>query len=171
MPQVFRSSTSRAQRSWFQIPGNDHTSWPFWGSLIVVGLFFKWAEQSELGLELMTPPPPAAIRSARWVMPGSLHLSASAVIVTHLCTASTFFTLLSWLPTFFKDTFPDAKVTSGSSPFQRTLCFYLFIFLKRDISGNSAGSFSARCQTPSRRCALVFALEAVLANVHQMASQ
>uniref|UniRef100_A0A669DBG1 Solute carrier family 17 member 9b n=1 Tax=Oreochromis niloticus TaxID=8128 RepID=A0A669DBG1_ORENI len=32
-----------------------------------------------------------------------------AVIVTHLCTASTFFTLLSWLPTFFKDTFPDAK--------------------------------------------------------------
>ncbi|XP_016300451.1 solute carrier family 17 member 9-like [Sinocyclocheilus anshuiensis] len=33
----------------------------------------------------------------------------SAVIITHLCTASTFFTLLSWLPTFFKDTFPDAK--------------------------------------------------------------
>uniref|UniRef100_A0A3Q3M3S3 Voltage-gated purine nucleotide uniporter SLC17A9 n=1 Tax=Labrus bergylta TaxID=56723 RepID=A0A3Q3M3S3_9LABR len=32
-----------------------------------------------------------------------------AVIVTHLCTASTFFTLLSWLPTFFKDTFPEAK--------------------------------------------------------------
>uniref|UniRef100_A0A672PSX5 Voltage-gated purine nucleotide uniporter SLC17A9 n=1 Tax=Sinocyclocheilus grahami TaxID=75366 RepID=A0A672PSX5_SINGR len=32
-----------------------------------------------------------------------------AVIITHLCTASTFFTLLSWLPTFFKDTFPDAK--------------------------------------------------------------
>ncbi|TNN40692.1 Solute carrier family 17 member 9 [Liparis tanakae] len=32
-----------------------------------------------------------------------------AVIVTHLCAASTFFTLLSWLPTFFKETFPDAK--------------------------------------------------------------
>ncbi|CDQ84027.1 unnamed protein product [Oncorhynchus mykiss] len=32
-----------------------------------------------------------------------------AVIITHLCTASTFFTLLSWLPTYFKDTFPDAK--------------------------------------------------------------
>uniref|UniRef100_A0A3Q3J0Y7 Major facilitator superfamily (MFS) profile domain-containing protein n=1 Tax=Monopterus albus TaxID=43700 RepID=A0A3Q3J0Y7_MONAL len=32
-----------------------------------------------------------------------------AVIVTHLCAASTFFTLLSWLPTFFKDTFTDAK--------------------------------------------------------------
>uniref|UniRef100_A0A3Q2XVK2 Voltage-gated purine nucleotide uniporter SLC17A9 n=1 Tax=Hippocampus comes TaxID=109280 RepID=A0A3Q2XVK2_HIPCM len=32
-----------------------------------------------------------------------------AVIITHLCTSSTFFTLLSWLPTFFKDTFPDAK--------------------------------------------------------------
>lgn len=39
-----------------------------------------------------------------------LHLFFSAVIITHLCTASTFFTLLSWLPTFFKDTFPDAKV-------------------------------------------------------------
>lgn len=32
-----------------------------------------------------------------------------AVIVTHLCAASTFFTMLSWLPTFFRDTFPDAK--------------------------------------------------------------
>ncbi|KAJ8257319.1 hypothetical protein GJAV_G00184320 [Gymnothorax javanicus] len=32
-----------------------------------------------------------------------------AVIFTHLCTASTFFTLLSWLPTFFRDTYPDAK--------------------------------------------------------------
>lgn len=35
----------------------------------------------------------------------------SAVIITHLCTASNFFTLLSWLPTFFKDTFPDSKVS------------------------------------------------------------
>ncbi|XP_006639658.2 voltage-gated purine nucleotide uniporter SLC17A9 [Lepisosteus oculatus] len=35
--------------------------------------------------------------------------SVWAVIITHLCTASTFFTLLSWLPTFFKDTFPDSK--------------------------------------------------------------
>ncbi|CAG11274.1 unnamed protein product, partial [Tetraodon nigroviridis] len=32
-----------------------------------------------------------------------------AVIITHLCSASTFFTLLSWLPTFFRDTFPDSK--------------------------------------------------------------
>lgn len=32
-----------------------------------------------------------------------------AVIITHLCTASTFFTLSSWLPTFFKDTFPNSK--------------------------------------------------------------
>lgn len=40
-----------------------------------------------------------------------LRSPTSAVIVTHLCTSSTFFTLLSWLPTFFKDTFPDAKVT------------------------------------------------------------
>lgn len=42
----------------------------------------------------------------------SFNSLTSAVIVTHLCTASTFFTLLSWLPTFFKDTFPDAKVTT-----------------------------------------------------------
>lgn len=32
-----------------------------------------------------------------------------AVILTHLCTSSTFFTLSSWLPTYFKDTFPEAK--------------------------------------------------------------
>ncbi|XP_068161762.1 solute carrier family 17 member 9b [Antennarius striatus] len=32
-----------------------------------------------------------------------------AVIITHLCASSSFFTLLSWLPTFFRDTFPDAK--------------------------------------------------------------
>ncbi|RXN11268.1 solute carrier family 17 member 9 [Labeo rohita] len=47
-----------------------------------------------------------------------------AVIITHLCTASTFFTLLSWLPTFFKDTFPDAKFFSMgvSSVFTLFLC-------------------------------------------------
>uniref|UniRef100_A0A2D4MD48 Voltage-gated purine nucleotide uniporter SLC17A9 n=1 Tax=Micrurus spixii TaxID=129469 RepID=A0A2D4MD48_9SAUR len=32
-----------------------------------------------------------------------------AVIVAQLCAASTFFTLLSWLPTFFSETFPDSK--------------------------------------------------------------
>lgn len=32
-----------------------------------------------------------------------------AVIFAHLCTSSTFYTLLSWLPTFFKDSFPEAK--------------------------------------------------------------
>ncbi|NXJ11396.1 S17A9 protein, partial [Odontophorus gujanensis] len=32
-----------------------------------------------------------------------------AVIIAQLCTASTFFTLLSWLPTFFKETFPESK--------------------------------------------------------------
>ncbi|XP_060794048.1 solute carrier family 17 member 9b isoform X2 [Neoarius graeffei] len=37
------------------------------------------------------------------------HPAVCAVIITHLCTASNFFTLLSWLPTFFKDTFPDSK--------------------------------------------------------------
>uniref|UniRef100_G1N340 Major facilitator superfamily (MFS) profile domain-containing protein n=1 Tax=Meleagris gallopavo TaxID=9103 RepID=G1N340_MELGA len=36
-----------------------------------------------------------------------------AVIVAQLCTASTFFTLLSWLPTFFKETFPESKVSTG----------------------------------------------------------
>jgi len=34
-----------------------------------------------------------------------------AVIIAQLCTASTFFTLLSWLPTFFKETFPESKVS------------------------------------------------------------
>uniref|UniRef100_A0A8D0CA48 Solute carrier family 17 member 9 n=1 Tax=Salvator merianae TaxID=96440 RepID=A0A8D0CA48_SALMN len=32
-----------------------------------------------------------------------------AVITAQLCVASTFFTLLSWLPTFFSETFPDSK--------------------------------------------------------------
>ncbi|XP_063003084.1 voltage-gated purine nucleotide uniporter SLC17A9 [Elgaria multicarinata webbii] len=32
-----------------------------------------------------------------------------AVIIAQLCAASTFFTLLSWLPTFFTETFPDSK--------------------------------------------------------------
>uniref|UniRef100_A0A8C3LZP8 Solute carrier family 17 member 9 n=1 Tax=Chrysolophus pictus TaxID=9089 RepID=A0A8C3LZP8_CHRPC len=32
-----------------------------------------------------------------------------AVIIAQLCTASTFFTLLSWLPTFFKESFPQSK--------------------------------------------------------------
>ncbi|XP_064420281.1 solute carrier family 17 member 9b [Latimeria chalumnae] len=35
--------------------------------------------------------------------------SVWAVVVSHFCMCSTFFTLLSWLPTFFKDTFPDSK--------------------------------------------------------------
>uniref|UniRef100_A0A493TRW1 Voltage-gated purine nucleotide uniporter SLC17A9 n=1 Tax=Anas platyrhynchos platyrhynchos TaxID=8840 RepID=A0A493TRW1_ANAPP len=32
-----------------------------------------------------------------------------AVIIAQLSTSSTFFTLLSWLPTFFKETFPESK--------------------------------------------------------------
>ncbi|KFW95538.1 Solute carrier family 17 member 9, partial [Phalacrocorax carbo] len=32
-----------------------------------------------------------------------------AVIIAQLSTASTFFTLLSWLPTFFKESFPESK--------------------------------------------------------------
>lgn len=34
-----------------------------------------------------------------------------AMIFAHLCHSSTHFTLLSWLPTFFKETHPHAKVT------------------------------------------------------------
>uniref|UniRef100_A0A8C6T3I4 Voltage-gated purine nucleotide uniporter SLC17A9 n=1 Tax=Neogobius melanostomus TaxID=47308 RepID=A0A8C6T3I4_9GOBI len=37
------------------------------------------------------------------------HPAVFAVILAHLCSSSTFFTLSSWLPTYFKDTFPDAK--------------------------------------------------------------
>ncbi|KAI4876605.1 hypothetical protein NFI96_018955, partial [Prochilodus magdalenae] len=32
-----------------------------------------------------------------------------AMIFAHLCYSSTYFTLMSWLPTFFKDTYPEAK--------------------------------------------------------------
>ncbi|XP_043945842.1 solute carrier family 17 member 9 [Protopterus annectens] len=32
-----------------------------------------------------------------------------AVILSHLCVSGSFFTLSSWLPTFFKDTFPESK--------------------------------------------------------------
>ncbi|XP_066500698.1 voltage-gated purine nucleotide uniporter SLC17A9 [Hoplias malabaricus] len=32
-----------------------------------------------------------------------------AMIIAHLCYSSTYFTLMSWLPTFFKDTYPHSK--------------------------------------------------------------
>ncbi|XP_016086132.1 solute carrier family 17 member 9-like [Sinocyclocheilus grahami] len=35
--------------------------------------------------------------------------SVWAMIIAHLCFGSTYFTLMSWLPTFFKDMFPHAK--------------------------------------------------------------
>ncbi|XP_067904403.1 solute carrier family 17 member 9b [Heterodontus francisci] len=35
--------------------------------------------------------------------------SVWAVIVAHVCTSSTFFCLLSWMPTFFHDSFPESK--------------------------------------------------------------
>ncbi|XP_067269965.1 voltage-gated purine nucleotide uniporter SLC17A9 [Pseudorasbora parva] len=42
-----------------------------------------------------------------------LHLlrepSVWAMIISHLCFSSTYYTLMSWLPTFFKDMFPHAK--------------------------------------------------------------
>ncbi|XP_067095920.1 voltage-gated purine nucleotide uniporter SLC17A9-like isoform X2 [Osmerus mordax] len=33
----------------------------------------------------------------------------SAMVTTHMCYCSAFYTLISWLPTYFKDTFPHAK--------------------------------------------------------------
>ncbi|KAJ8016813.1 hypothetical protein DPEC_G00011250 [Dallia pectoralis] len=35
--------------------------------------------------------------------------SVCAMVFAHLCTCSTSYTLMSWLPTFFQDTFPQAK--------------------------------------------------------------
>uniref|UniRef100_A0A4W3IMT8 Voltage-gated purine nucleotide uniporter SLC17A9 n=1 Tax=Callorhinchus milii TaxID=7868 RepID=A0A4W3IMT8_CALMI len=35
--------------------------------------------------------------------------SVWAVIVAHVCMASTFFCILSWIPTFFHDSYPDSK--------------------------------------------------------------
>ncbi|XP_001336574.1 voltage-gated purine nucleotide uniporter SLC17A9 isoform X2 [Danio rerio] len=35
--------------------------------------------------------------------------SVWAMIIAHLCFSSSYYTLMSWLPTFFKDTFPHAK--------------------------------------------------------------
>lgn len=35
--------------------------------------------------------------------------SVCAMVFTHLCYNSTFYTLMSWMPTFFKDKFPHAK--------------------------------------------------------------
>ncbi|XP_051510058.1 solute carrier family 17 member 9-like [Myxocyprinus asiaticus] len=32
-----------------------------------------------------------------------------AMVIAHLCFSSTYYTLMSWLPTFFKETFPHAK--------------------------------------------------------------
>lgn len=43
------------------------------------------------------------------IIPSPLYF-LRAVIIAQLSTSSTFFTLLSWLPTFFKETFPESKV-------------------------------------------------------------
>ncbi|XP_021503040.1 voltage-gated purine nucleotide uniporter SLC17A9 isoform X3 [Meriones unguiculatus] len=40
--------------------------------------------------------------------------SVWAAICSQLCSACSFFILLSWLPTFFKETFPHSKVTESS---------------------------------------------------------
>lgn len=43
----------------------------------------------------------------------------SAMVFTHMCMTSTSLTLLSWLPTYFKESFPHAKVFVLS-----TICCY-----------------------------------------------
>uniref|UniRef100_A0A8C8RA92 Solute carrier family 17 member 9 n=1 Tax=Pelusios castaneus TaxID=367368 RepID=A0A8C8RA92_9SAUR len=45
-----------------------------------------------------------------------------AVIIAQLSTGSTFFTLLSWLPTFFKETFPASKVVGSGVSSIFALC-------------------------------------------------
>lgn len=43
----------------------------------------------------------------------SLPVGPRAMVFAHTCLTSTTYTLLSWLPTYFKETFPDAKVCVG----------------------------------------------------------
>lgn len=38
------------------------------------------------------------------------------MVFAHMCLTSTSYTLLSWLPTYFKETFPHAKVFVRSPP-------------------------------------------------------
>lgn len=53
-----------------------------------------------------------------------------AVIVAQLSTGSTFFTLLSWLPTFFKETFPDSKVGWHCNKVQTKACSILHVSIE-----------------------------------------
>lgn len=53
-----------------------------------------------------------------------------AVIIAHLCHSSTHFTLLSWLPTFFKETYPHSKVTKSLRPFFVGNCVF---FIRNDF--------------------------------------
>uniref|UniRef100_A0A8C7QMM8 Solute carrier family 17 member 9b n=1 Tax=Oncorhynchus mykiss TaxID=8022 RepID=A0A8C7QMM8_ONCMY len=95
-----------------------------------------------------------------------------AVIITHLCTASTFFTMLSWLPTYFKDTFPDAKgwvfnvipwfVAIPSSLFSGCLSDHLISRGNaRDINYLSSGNKCSECFSRSCLCVHVLSPNAV----------
>uniref|UniRef100_A0A8C3M1C0 Solute carrier family 17 member 9 n=1 Tax=Chrysolophus pictus TaxID=9089 RepID=A0A8C3M1C0_CHRPC len=105
-----------------------------------------------------------------------------AVIIAQLCTASTFFTLLSWLPTFFKESFPQSKgwvfnvvpwlVAIPTSLFSGFLSDHLInqenslrylIFLFFQVIGSGVSSMFALClgQTSSFCNAIVFASASV----------
>ncbi|XP_030067815.1 voltage-gated purine nucleotide uniporter SLC17A9 [Microcaecilia unicolor] len=102
--------------------------------------------------------------------------SVWAVIVAQLSVASTFFTLLSWLPTFFKETFPESKgwvfnvvpwlvaipasIFSGVLSDHLTTLGFQTIFVRKlmQIIGMGASSFFVLClsQTSSYRKAIIF---------------
>ncbi|NXS22985.1 S17A9 protein, partial [Mystacornis crossleyi] len=104
-----------------------------------------------------------------------------AVIIAQLSTASTFFTLLSWLPTFFKETFPESKgwvfnvvpwlVAIPTSLFSGFLSDHLinqgesslWLFLSSSVIGSGVSSIFALClgQTSSFCKAIVFASASV----------
>ncbi|XP_069506858.1 voltage-gated purine nucleotide uniporter SLC17A9 isoform X2 [Ambystoma mexicanum] len=104
-----------------------------------------------------------------------------AVIVGQLCIASTFFTLLSWLPTFFRETFPDSKgwvfnvipwmLAIPAGVFSGVLSDHLIglgfqtitVRKSMQVFGMGVSSFFVLClgQTTSYRNAIVFASAAI----------
>ncbi|XP_028667556.1 solute carrier family 17 member 9-like isoform X2 [Erpetoichthys calabaricus] len=86
----------------------------FSGFLSVVWAFFLWKHLLQgqgpiISLETLGS---SSVQSKNTKVPWNKLFKKApvwAVIIAHLCTGSTFFVLLSWLPTFFKDCFPDSK--------------------------------------------------------------
>lgn len=58
------------------------------------------------------PPPPSAASHTSHTSP---MVCPRAMVFAHMCLTSTTYTLLSWLPTYFKETFPHSKVSVPSS--------------------------------------------------------